>query len=304
MASVAPMLTWRDKHAMPEGRSGGAAGVVAGKLVYAGGTTWRNGVKVWLKETLFFEHDEWSSGPPLPEPLAYGAYLSGDGSFEVLGGINESGPSRQCWRLTPGEQSWKKSGALPADSVFAKAVAIRGEIYLFGGSPSATDLAALSDSVFRRDASGRWTRMSRMPQGRIGMPAAAPLGDSIFLFGGCSSSASGGVLNRDDAYRFDPQTDRWTALRPLPVALRGMSAVRVDKRHILLAGGYTVSGFSAAAYLYDVEEGQYRPITPLPFPVMGMEMLMHDGTVWGLGGEDKNRSRSPRVIEGIFTLNK
>ena len=168
MASVAPVLTWRDKHAMPEGRSGGAAGRIENKLVYGGGTTWRNGAKVWLNETLFydFEHDTWSSGPPLPEPIAYGACLATDGSLEILGGTNESGPSRKCWRLNAAEQAWTESGSLPADGVFAKAVPLRGRVYLFGGSSSATDLSHLSDSVFRRDESGKWTRISEMPQGQ------------------------------------------------------------------------------------------------------------------------------------------
>jgi N-acetylneuraminic acid mutarotase len=302
MASVGPVLTWRDKHAMPEGRSGGAAGLIENKLVYGGGTTWRNGAKVWLNETLFydFEHDTWSSGPPLPEPIAYGACLAKDGSLEILGGTNESGPSRKCWRLKAGEPAWTESGGLPADGVFAKAVLLRGRVYLFGGSPSATDLSHLSDSVFQRDESGKWTRISEMPQGRVAIPAAAVAGDEIYLFGGFSAAASGGALNRRDAYRFDPQTNRWRALRPLPAAVRGLSAVSVDRRHILLAGGYTDSGFSAAAYLYDIEDGQYRPATSLPLPVMGMELLARGRTVWGVGGEDKNRSRTSRLIEGVF----
>jgi len=304
MASFGPVLTWHDKHSMPEGRSGGAAGLIANKLVYAGGTTWRNDAKHWLNETLLydFERDTWSSGPPLPEPLAYGPYLAADDSLEILGGMNESGPSRNCWRLKAGERAWRESGALPADSVLAKAVSLHGRTYLFGGSSTATDLKHLSSSVFRRDESGRWTKISEMPQGRIAMPATVAVGDYIYLFGGCSvSSDGGGARNRDEAYRFNPHTNQWTALRPFPTAIRGLSAVSIDKRHVLLAGGYTASGFSAAVYLYDIEDGQYSPASSLPFPVMGMEMLARDGTVWGLGGEDKNRSRTPRLIEGIFT---
>ena len=301
MTSIAPVLTWRDKQAMPEGRSGGAFGLIENKLTYAGGTTWHNDVKLWLNGTLFydFDRDAWSSGPPLPEPLAYGAYLATDNSLEILGGTNDSGPSRKCWRLKAGEHTWTESGILPADSVLAKAVSIQGWAYLFGGSSSATDVSRLSDSVFRRDESGNWKRIGEMPQGRVAMPAVAAAGGEIYLFGGFSASASGGALNHRDACRFDPKTNRWTALPPLPAAVRGLSAVPIDRRHILLAGGYTDSGFSAAVYLYDIEDGQYRLAASLPFPVMGMEMLARDRTIWGLGGEDKNRSRSARVIEGV-----
>jgi N-acetylneuraminic acid mutarotase len=302
MASVTPVLTWRDRHAMREGRSGGAIGLIENKLIYAGGTTWRSGVKLWLNETLVYdlEHDTWSSGPPLPEPIAYGASLASNGSLEILGGTNDGGPSRKCWRLKAGEHAWSESGILPADSVFAKAVSLRGRLYLFGGSSSATDLSRLSSSVFRRDESGKWTTISQLPQGRVANPAVTAAGDEIYLFGGFSAAASGGALNHRDAYRFDPETNRWTALRPLPAAVRGLSAVAVDRLHILLAGGYTDSGFSAAAYLYDIEDGQYRAATSLPLPVMGMELLARGRTVWGIGGEDKNRSRTARLIEGVF----
>ena len=58
------------------------------------------------------------------------------------------------------------------------------------------------------------------------------------------------------------------ALRPLPAAVRGLSAVSVDGRHILLAGGYTDSGFSAAAYLYDIEDG---PVQGRHFPTLARD---------------------------------
>ena len=306
MVAGMPVLTWHDKHPLPEGRSGGAMGLIGNKLVYAGGTTWRNGVKTWLDSSpsYDFERDAWTDGQRLPEPLAYGAYLAGRDSLEIFGGANESGSSRKCWRLQAGERTWKQSGVLPADGVLAKAVSMHGRVYLFGGSANAADLKHLSNAVFRRDESGVWKQISEMPQGRVAMPAAVAVGDSIYLFGGCSASPSGGVLNRNEAYRFNSHTNEWAALHSLPAAIRGLSAVAVDNRYILVAGGYTESGFSSAVYLYDIQDGQYRPAAPLPLPVMGMQLLMRGQAIWGIGGEDKNRGRTARVLEGIVTDGK
>jgi N-acetylneuraminic acid mutarotase len=302
LASVMPAISWRDRHAMPEGVSGGAVALISNKLVYSGGTTWRNQVKCWLTSTFFYDlqSDSWSGGPSLPEPLAYGAGLRTDHSLEVLGGIDGSRLSLQCWRLDAGEQRWTKSGMLPAGSVFGKAEIIEGQAYLFGGCAD-TELSRCSSSVLRRNQAGKWEKVSEMPQGRLAMPAIAVIRDQIYLFGGCSLDSSGKVRNRDDAYRFDPRTNRWTAFHPLPAATRGISAAPVKQRYILLAGGYfDPRGFSAAAQLYDTKDGQYKPIGSLPFPVMGMEMLAQDSTIWGVGGENRNRGRTARVIEGIL----
>jgi N-acetylneuraminic acid mutarotase len=162
-------------------------------------------------------------------------------------------------------------------------------------------LSHCSNSVLRRDHAGNWEKVSEMPQGPVALSAIAVIQNQIYLFGGCSLDSSGKARNRDDAYRFDPRTNRWRALRPLPAATRGIGAAPVKRRYIFLAGGYIdSSGFSAAAYLYDTKDGQYKPIGSLPFPVMGMEMLAQAGTIWGVGGEDRNRGRTARVIEGTL----
>ena len=55
LAMVLPVLSWHEKHLMPEGVSGGASAVLSGQLIYAGGTTWRDQVKHWLPDTLVYD---------------------------------------------------------------------------------------------------------------------------------------------------------------------------------------------------------------------------------------------------------
>src|ERR1700753_3195592 len=93
LAMVLPVLSWHEKHLMPQGVSGGASAALAGQLIYAGGTTWRDQVKHWLPDTLVYDvhKDAWSHGPSLPEALAYGAFVSTAQSLEVLGGASDAG---------------------------------------------------------------------------------------------------------------------------------------------------------------------------------------------------------------------
>lgn len=300
LAAVAPVLTWHEKHVMPEGVSGGALASLSGKLIYAGGTAWRNQVKQWLTDTVVYDRqtDAWSKGPALPEPLAYGACIRTDRSLEILGGLSDSGLSRKCWRLDAGSERWVESGVVPSGTVFGRAEVVQGHAYLFGGCPS-TELSLCATSVLKRDPSGGWEKVSEMPEGPIAMSAISMIRNQVYLFGGCSSLPPHGVRNRNEAFRFDPLTNQWKTLRPLPEATRGMTAVPVNQRYLLLAGGYmdAPAGFSATAYLYDTENDQYTRIAPLPFPVMGMEMTPQAGSIWALGGEDKPRHRSSYLLE-------
>ena len=150
-----------------------------------------------------------------------------------------------------------------------------------------------------------------MPAGNVASFAAASSGDSVYLFGGCSMASANKLINRDDAYRFDIATDKWHRLHPLPAPNRGVSAVPLDYGRILLLGGYTASaeeaqgkpaefGFTNAAFIYDIEKDQYTPATPLPLNVTGMEAVMAGQSVVALGGEDRMRGRTARVLVGKF----
>jgi hypothetical protein len=212
--------------------------------------------------------------------------------------MNEAGPSRQCWRLDDGTQTWISSGMTPSATALGNAEMIRGQAYLFGGCPD-TDLSHCSTSVLRRQTSGSWEKIGQVPDGPVAMSAVSVAGDHVYIFGGCSKLSPKGVRNHDEAFRFDPVTGHWKTLRPVPESVRSMTAVTVSQRYILLAGGYNDSsvGFSSASYFYDTEDDRYIPVTSLPLSVMDMEMILYDRSLWGLGGEDKQRHRTPCLIE-------
>lgn len=298
--AVAPkMLSWHERHVMPEGTSGGGAAFLSGELVMAGGTVWRDGVKHWLTSTYVYDRreDAWTLGPALPEPLAYGASVRTERSLEVLGGGNESGVSHKCWRLDAGASKWVECGDLPAGSLLGTGASVDGQAYLFGGCDD-MDLNHCSSAVLKRDAKGSWNKVSEIPGGAIAMFASAVLHDQVYLFGGCEKTASG-AHNSDRAFRYDAKKNEWKTLKPVPAAARGMNAVPLDGRHVLLIGGYTNStaGFTDAEYVYDTVEDRYEPAVAFPVPIMGMAVLQHGGSIWALGGEDKARHRSARMFE-------
>ena len=301
IAVMVPMLTWNHKKSLPEGLSGGAVSFISNHLVYAGGTTWRDGQKNWLAETIVYDPqtNDWSRGPTLPEPLAYGARVATDSSLEVLGGANATGISRHCWRLDRSLEKWTACGELPMGSIFGTAENVFGSVLLFGGCDDA-ELHRCNANVLRRKPGGDWEKVSELPDGAVLLAASAVAKGSVYLFGGYVSDAHG---NRDRALRYDVKSNRWTTLKALPRASRGMCAAAIDEQHILLTGGYTNSatGFSADAYVYDIARDEYVQITPLPVALLGAALVRHADSVWMLGGEDKPRHRTSDVFQAIVS---
>lgn len=294
---------------MPVAAAGGYVATFGNKVIYAGGATWQNGVKRMMTETQVYDLDSgrWTAGPELPEPLAYGASAQTRRGLEIYGGAGAENSSRKCWLLESAAGPWKPCPDMTADTVLAKVHAVGNDVLIFGGCPNVTDLAKCSASVRRRKRDGAWTEVAEMPQGPLAVMASAALNGSVYLFGGASIPASGILQNRSDAYRFDAASQRWTKLRALPRAGRGMSAVAVDSRYILVGGGYVASpaeaagkptdfGFSADAFLYDTKEDVYHPVDPMPLASTGLALVSVRRGVLAIGGEHRMRERSPKVF--------
>ena len=260
-------MTWKELQPMPVGVAGGAVGLVADAILYAGGTTWSDGKKLWLRDVRRYDLTSraWATGPPLPEPLAYGAFVqSATGievsGIEVFGGLNQSGSSRNSRRLDRGAKAWSSAGTLPQDSALGTAELVGEALYLLGGCPDAADLSRCASTVWRRDKHDEWTRVTEMPDGAVALRAGAVQAGRIYVFGGCLAASPTAVRNLDHAWRYDPATANWQKLRPVPEPVRGASAVAVDDHRILLVGGYTASEFSDRAWIYNSENDSYESL--------------------------------------------
>ncbi len=308
--AAASTATWHTKHPLPEGIAGGTAGLFRESPIYAGGTTWRDGHKLWLTTVHRYDaaRDTWAAMPPLPEPLAYGPYAITDSGPEIFGGANETGASWNCWRLHRSAGRWEPSGRLPYPSALGRVAAIGKRVYLFGGCPDTADLTGCTDSIAMRDEQGLWSAAGKLPSGPIALAASAVLGEDVYLFGGCAPQGPGKIHNLTQAWRFHTATHQWQALQPLPAATRGIAAIALDRTHILLAGGYTATqdeaklhgpefGFTPAALLYDTARDRYTTIAPLPIAAAGIELVRAHRKIFGIGGEDKARSRSALLME-------
>jgi len=281
-------------------QAGGAAALLAGSLISAGGTRWENNVKVWLDATQIYDlsRDRWRQGPPLPVKLAYGPFTQSAAGLEIYGGTDGRTVSRQIYRLDAALTRWSRAGQAPADLLLGRAVRVGGRVFLFGGCGDVADLTRCADAVWTREDGGPWKRVGALPGGAVASPAAVLHDGMVYLFGGCSMPAGNKLVNRAEAWRFDPKSLAWRPLRALPAANRGLTAVSARGR-IYLFGGYT-TGFTAGVWRYDPASDLYAPETPLPVAVAFMEFFTGNGHFIGAGGEDRARSRTDRTFAGVL----
>ena len=122
------------------------------------------------------------------------------------------------------------------------------------------------------------------------------LNSQIYVFGGFDVLK--GFTPTDRAYRFDPATDRWTALPGMPgrgVTHAGMTS---DGASIYYAGGYIAdSGGNGqifgtrAAWQYDVALGSYSRLPELPIESAAGQLQVLNGKLHYFGGLDLSRIR-------------
>jgi N-acetylneuraminic acid mutarotase len=304
---------------MPEPNGGFVGGVLDGKIWIVGGTNWEGGEKRWLAHVHVFDpmRRQWTSESDLDTPVAYavagsakrGAPIfdrvlngrpfppvrSANEGFGFAGGFTGAGgyPSQQ-WLTRPNQ--WSVTKGLPAaeSRVLAAGGAIEDVLIMVGGTDDPASIAGFKKTAISLDRSGRIANLPDYPGKAFGTAASTVVGDSLFIFAGANWAGTGqDVVNTDEAHALSMTARSWRRLRPFPYPVRGLSAVTLSDNLIYLAGGYKNDGegFTDAAFLYDIAKDTYTPSTPLPYKAM-VGLLLCDGYLYCLGGEDKKQSRT------------
>ncbi len=141
---------------------------------------------------------------------------------------------------------------------------------------------------------GTWQTAAPAPTKRTEVTASA-LGGKIYLIGGFAEPSLGNLRSlaiTDAVEVYDPATDRWTTISPLPGKVHHAgSAVIANKLYVV--GGFTRSFFSvwrpiASLYIYDPEADAWTEGPPMPTPRGALAAAELDGKLYAIGGYDGN----------------
>jgi len=288
---------WQELPALPEPNGGFACGVLPDAIIVAGGTNWTDGKKQWLKSVrkLDLESLRWSDLGPLDQPLSYALVGVSRAELLLVGGTSGAAAFHGKVSIGGGRVAYAFAGGFTIPSVLAAGGQIADELLCVGGTDDLVNAAG-----YRRDAfswnlkTGTQRTLPPYPGPAFGLAAAAVTGTELFLFGGVTWDATNQtVVNLSEAYAFSPLRNSWRRLESFPFSVRGVSAVALDDRLLYIAGGYKnkEEEFTDQAFIYDVENDQYRTAPALPYRAM-VGLVRSGEYVYCLGGEDKQKHRS------------
>lgn len=290
---------WERLAPLPEPNGGFICGSVAGRLIIAGGTNWRDGTKHWLDAVWTYDpqQNQWRTAGRLSTPLAYAAIGQDARDLWFWSGSTGKETQRALSRFDE-KFSAKTVATLDRGLVYTGNAVSNGSLYVVGGSDDQSKFENVTNTFLAIDLqSGKSRRLADYPEVAVGTATAAACGGRIFVFGGARWEASTkSVVNFATAHAYSIAENGWKALPPLPAPIRGLTAITLNERYIYLAGGYTTdeAGFTADAHLLDVERGEYLPAKKLPYGAMvGLVILGDD--LYCLGGEDVQKHRTDAV---------
>jgi N-acetylneuraminic acid mutarotase len=230
--------TWRGAASVPTPVHHTAVVAVAGKLYVVGGLTGGT----FAETDATFEYDPaadvWIRKADMPTARgALGAAVV-DGRIFAAGG-SPALRERDFAAYDPVTDRWEVLPDLPTPRNHLAAGAIGGKFYAAGGRSGA--IGGITAALEEFDpATARWTARAPLPTARGGIGGAV-VGDRLVIFGGEGNpSTPTGTFEEVEAY--DPATDSWTSLAPMPTPRHGIGAAVVAGL-VYIPGGGAVQGF-------------------------------------------------------------
>jgi len=202
----------------------------------------------------------WTQVASMPSARRRGSAAVGVVGTDVylLGGFR-GGAVAECDVYRTAEDRWDALPSLPGARDHAGAVAIDGRVYLVGGRQGA--IGSVEANLWRldpADTGAGWVALSPMPTARGGIAVgvvAGPGGGRLVVVGGEGNpAAESGVFPQVESY--DPATDTWESLPPMPAPRHGMQAVGIGSR-LFVPGGADVEAFGATKH-FDVLRFTHR----------------------------------------------
>ncbi len=287
--------TWTRRADLPSVRTHNNAALLGDTVWFAGGFVGDHPGpatdEVWRYEWL---HDRWTPGPPLPARRGGGALVALHGTLHYFGGYGEDRTASRAdhWVLgsadSAGGGRWVAAAPLPKPRGHLGAAVVGDRIYAIGGSDPHDPVPLDLPWVHRYDpASDSWTEVAPLPFPRSHFEQSTLVRDGrIVILGGRSTAI--GRASVGDVTEYDPVTDRWLALPPLPKPLHSPFAALIGGRMFVGLGG-TRSPDNVAVWSERMEM-PWRPAPPPPVALgevsaasIGSRFyLVGDGEPWTL----------------------
>lgn len=280
---------WREEPALPTARDELKA-VTLGSHIYVGtGQIYRGGDEAPLESVAsLWDFDasrrRYALIPDAPRSLDHAGAAAYRGELLLTGGhFDQSRSTNRMWSYSPEGRRWVEQPPMrQARGALATAV-IGKRLYAVGGSlptlddPLRTPFPTLEVYDF---ATRRWTFGPDMPTPRHHLAAAA-LDGKLYVAGGRRP----GEYSQSAFERFDPRTQEWERLPPLPQGAGGSTAVAVAGQIVVVGGGDDAERWvTPATWAYSPARGSWRRLADLRVPRHGHAAAVLGNRVYVFGG--------------------
>ncbi len=246
---------WTRKKDMPVYQHHVALAELGGKIYFFGGYRLPDsGRATWIPMDTAWEYDpradSWRALAPVPQARGSASAAVVNGKIHLMGGATLPPgikdefihPSRNVSVGThevydPATNSWSTRAALPTPRNHAAIGVVDGRIYMVGGRAGSVFIPnALNVDIVEEynPATDQWRLRAPMPTPR----SAAAWG----VYNGRVYVAGGEIRHRDfwgtytTVEAYDPKSDAWTRLPPMPMPRHGLAGDFIGNRFHLISG--------------------------------------------------------------------
>ncbi|HTU68377.1 MAG TPA: kelch repeat-containing protein [Steroidobacteraceae bacterium] len=170
---------------------------------------------------------------------------------------------------------WQSTASLVQSRAAHAVVGTRTGIYALAGTgPDGPVL-----DVERFDGR-KWAVDTKLPGNGLNAPAAAVVGDRIYLIGGFDTTTN---VPTAGVFVYDTRTKAWSDAAPLPAPRGGHAATTWNGRIHVIGGGNSQSTIADHSE-YDPATNQWRELAPLPRAEGSPALVAFGDALYAIGG--------------------
>ena len=244
--------------------------------------------------------NEWRSLPPLPEARHHVTLSAVGNEIFAIGGFEGPFPD---WRALPSafsfdliRNTWRPSAPLPQAIGEHVAAVVDGNIYIIGGrirenadSDHFDEHIDTDVNLVYEPSTKIWRNLSPAPTKR-NSAAADVINGIIYVVGGRANELQddGSQIQKNVATleSYDPGTDSWQTLAPMPLAQGGLAAAALDAKLYVFGGEQWTPErlVFPNAWVYDPSTDQWQAVDNLPTPRHGLVAASSCESIYVIGG--------------------
>jgi hypothetical protein len=247
----------------------------------------------------------WVARADMPLPRSEMAWATAwQGRMHVVGGYGEGRVNGAYHTVyDPSSDGWYEAALLPRGANHVAVVAHEGRVYALGGFIQQNRLC--DDKAFAYEVvSDRWREIAPLPRPRAAA-AAVVLDGKVHLVGGATGDGARDPVQERASIgwheRYDPATDRWEVLRPLPAARDHVGCVAHEGVIHVVGGRFNTFQYNTGMHhVYLPARDTWIEKAAMPTPRSGHGMVVYRGRFHCMGGEGGILENGEPVVASVF----